>query len=652
MSQEYEAFLARKTQLDGDHGFEPVWMPEFLFDFQRALVEWSLRKGRAAIFADCGMGKTPMQLVWSENVHRKMNRSVLIVTPLAVSAQTIEEAAKFGLEVRRSDDGTIRPGLNVTNYERLHHFDPSDVAGVAFDESSAIKSFDGVRRQVVTEFARKLPCRLLSTATAAPNDYVELGTSSEALGYLGHMDMLNRFFKNDQNTSDTSRKWRTQGGGRDKWRFKGHAESNFWRWVCSWARALRKPSDLGFDDARFLLPKLKEREHLVKARTTAPGMLFELPAAGLFEERQEARRTIEERCQRVAELVEYDDTHLVWCNLNAEGDLLERLIPQSIQVDGSDSIEYREAAVEWFRGKLCVCSDPMFRGKLASWERARRSTGRATIGSTESDASPNRPPTTDGLGRRETPIADAGTGRTRTGSAPTQERIVPSATPLATASTQPIAPGEKPARPRRGSTGASMRTGDGARGDSSTTGSPDPSSLDSERRAAGDVRSAEGDGNSTSITVTDAGMSADYSAIGATSGSGTSRTTRNSSSGRRCICGHESGRRVLISKARIFGWGLNLQFCAHITYFPSHSFEAYYQAVRRCWRFGQKRTVVVDIVTTEGGHDIMGNLFRKAGQAERMFSALVAQMNNALAIPKSGDFSGEVKTPPWLSPTN
>jgi hypothetical protein len=230
---DYERFLDRKTQGGADHGFEPLWLPDFLFDFQRAMVQWSVRKGRAAIFADCGLGKTPMGLVWASNVARRACKPVLYLTPLAVTAQTVREAEKFGIEAIASREGASRGHIVITNYERLHYFEPVDFAGVVCDESSILKSYDGRRRSEITAFMRKMPYRLLQTATAAPNDYIELGTSSEALGYMGHMDMLNRFFKNDLNNSAQGR----FAGEVIKWRLKGHAELPFWRWVCSWARA-------------------------------------------------------------------------------------------------------------------------------------------------------------------------------------------------------------------------------------------------------------------------------------------------------------------------------------------------------------------------------------------------------------------------------
>lgn len=346
---DYLGFLRRKSQVDGNDGFFPVYMPGFLFDFQGALVEWAIEKGRAALFADCGMGKTAMQLVWAENVVRRTNRPVLILTPLAVAGQTVSEAVKFDIEARRSN-GDVTRGIHVTNYEKLHHFNPADFAGVVCDESSILKSFDGVTKHAVTEFMREMRYRLLCTATAAPNDFVELGTSSEALGQLGHMDMLARFFKNDANTSDTQRKFAAHGGGAPTWRFRGHAEKPFWQWVCSWARSLRRPSDLGFSDERFVLPPLVEREHIVKSMKPRDGFLFAMAAHGLTEQREERRRTIAERCAKAAELVNDSTAPAVcWCHLNDEGDALERLIPDAVQVSGTDSDEEKERKFNAFQ---------------------------------------------------------------------------------------------------------------------------------------------------------------------------------------------------------------------------------------------------------------------------------------------------------------
>ena len=453
---DYQQFLERKQQIGVDHGFEPVFIPDQLFDFQRALVQWAVRKGRAAIFADCGLGKTAMQLTWAENVARHTNRPVLILTPLAVAAQTIREGEKFGIECHRSSDGTIPGRIVVSNYERLSAFNPADFSGVVCDESSILKGFDGARRQEITIFMRKMPYRLLATATAAPNDYIELGTSSEALGYMGHMDMLSKFFKNDNNNCTSRRMY----GEAPKWRFKGHAELFFWRWVASWARACRKPSDLGFDDGRFILPTLTERNHLIDTSTPPDGMLFAMPATNLREQRIERKRTVQDRCNQVASMVNAtNEPALVWCHLNEEGDMLQKMIPGSVQVAGSDSDQVKENRFLQF--------------------------------------------------------------------------------------------------------------------------------IDGESR-------------------------------------------------------------VLITKPKIGAWGLNFQHCNHITYFPSHSFEQYYQSVRRCWRFGQKRPVTVDVILTEGERRIMENLMRKAAAAESMFSSLVSEMGQAAGITKVNPYTNPERIPSWL----
>lgn len=451
----YAAFLEHKTHLGTDDGFEPEWVPDFLFGFQAYLVEWALRKGRAALFADCGLGKTPIQLVWAENVRRHTGKPVLVLTPLAVSYQTEGEAAKFGIEAATSRDGSIPASVTITNYERLHYFRPEDFGGVVCDESSAIKSYDGERRKAVTEFLRKHRYRLLCTATAAPNDYIELGTSSEALGYLGYMDMLSRFFVNQQGNSVGGR----FHGQQAQWRFKGHAEEPFWRWVSSWARTMRRPSDFGYPDDGFNLPDLIAREHVVTADEPREGSLFTMPANGIHEEREELRHTILARCDKAAELVAEDKIAVVWCQLNAEADRLTRIIPGAVQVSGADSVEEKES-------------------KLAAFGR-------------------------------------------------------------------------------------------------------------------GEVR-------------------------------------------------------VLVTKPIIGAWGLNWQHCNHMTFFPSHSYEQYYQAVRRSWRFGQTRPVTIDLVTTEGSINALRNIQRKAGQADQMFESLMMNMREALHVEADQTPTGRISLPSWL----
>jgi len=376
---DYRVFLNKKSQAGGNDGFKPIWMPSFLFDFQAYVTDWGLWKGRGAEFLDCGMGKTPMKLVWAENVVRHTNRPVLDLNPLGVVAQTIREAEKFGIDARRSSDGKVpHKGIVSTNYEQLHKFDHNDFAGCMCDESSILKSSDGVLKHRITEFMKHMRYRLLLSATPAPNDYIELGTSSEALGYLGYVDMLNRFFINDQRTVKPMRTRRYAGftspqidgpaidRQSNKWRFKGHAEEPFWKYICYWSRSARRPADLGpFKNGKFILPKLTERVHMVEAETLPDGMLFPMPAEGWREQRAETRRTIEERCTKVAELCAPYDQNLIFCHLNPEGDTLEKFIPGSVQISGRDSDERKEEVFLAFqRGQI---RDLISKPKIAAW---------------------------------------------------------------------------------------------------------------------------------------------------------------------------------------------------------------------------------------------------------------------------------------------
>jgi hypothetical protein len=364
MGDEYTAFLKRKSQSEGLHGFEPRWMPDFLFDFQGHLTEWAVRKGRAAVWADCGLGKSPMAIVWAQNVVIKTGGAVLIVTPLAVAQQFVREGEKFGVKVHHSRDGQHEGGIVVTNYERLHYFNAADFVGAVGDEAQAIKAFDGKRRKQVVRFFSKLPYRLLTTATPAPNDFIELGTASECLGIMPQSDMLGYFFRETKDMRHTVFKegdfW-----NQCKWTFKPHSEVPFWKWVVGWARGLQKPSDLGFDDARFLLPPLNYRTHIVDAPWIPPGELFPRPALTLVEQKEERKRTLVERCEKVRELVQHDRPAIVWCHYNEEGDRLEKIIPDSVQVAGRHSLDEKESRMLDFTfGRTRVL---VTKGKIGCW---------------------------------------------------------------------------------------------------------------------------------------------------------------------------------------------------------------------------------------------------------------------------------------------
>jgi hypothetical protein len=302
-----------------------------------------MRRGRAATFADCGLGKTLMQLVWAQNVVEKTNRPVLVLAPLSVSSQTVEEAARFDLEAMRSPDGKVAGGARIitTNYERLHHFDPSDFAGVVCDESSILKNFDGAIREGITKFMRKVEYRAMFTATPSPNDYTELGTSSEALGDMAYMDMLQAFFKSNDDTLHPAHIGQ-------QWTFKGHAEPHFWRWVASWARAVRRPSDLGYSDAAWVLPELIEIRHEIESKPL-DGQLFAMPVKGLPEEREERKATIRERCDEAARLLTQHESGVAWCHFNAEAEYLSEIIPGAVNLSGADSDEAKDEKFVAFR---------------------------------------------------------------------------------------------------------------------------------------------------------------------------------------------------------------------------------------------------------------------------------------------------------------
>ena len=335
---DYEKFLHNKAQLSGNFGFDPVFIPDMAFDFQKHIIDWGMKKGRAGIYADTGLGKTLIQLVIAENIVMKTNGNVLILTPLAVAFQFVKEAEKIGVDIYHSRDGKINSKITVTNYERLHHFNTEDFEGVILDESSILKNFEGAIKTHVTEFMRKIKYRYLSTATPSPNDFIELGTSSEALGYLGYMDMLSRYFSNKENTS------KPQDIG-TKWDLKPHAKDAFFQWVNSWSISIKKPSDIGFSDERYILPELIKNYHSVtnEKPLTIDGQMemYNLTARTMTEVRQEQKATIEERCEKAVEL-SLGKTSVYWTNLNNESGLINDLDKEAIEIKGSMNIDKKE----------------------------------------------------------------------------------------------------------------------------------------------------------------------------------------------------------------------------------------------------------------------------------------------------------------------
>ena len=335
----YNDFLEQKKHSIGNSGFEPNYIPDMAFDFQKFIIEKAIRKGRIAIFADTGLGKTLIQLSIAKNIINHTNKKVLILTPLAVAFQFIIEAEKLGIsDIEYSKDGKHTKKIVICNYERLHYFNSIDFVGIILDESSILKNFDGKTKWSVTDFMKKIPYRFLSTATPAPNDYIEFGTSSEALGYLPYMDMLTKFFANNENNV------RPQDIG-TKWYLKPHAKQQFFSWLNQWSLSIKKPSDLGFSDERYVLPNLIENKIFVKNERNwvinGQIMMFNGIAKTMSEVREEQKGTYKERCEKAVELA-IDKTSVYWCNFNDEGDLLDELDKDAVQLKGGMTIEKKE----------------------------------------------------------------------------------------------------------------------------------------------------------------------------------------------------------------------------------------------------------------------------------------------------------------------
>lgn len=453
----YKDFLESKKHLIGEFGFEPNYFPECAFDFQRDIIEKAVRKGRMAVFADTGLGKTLIQLSLAQNIVNHTGGKVLILTPLAVAFQFIKEAEMLGItDIEYSKDGNHESSIVICNYERLHYFNKQDFNGVILDESSILKNFDGKIKNQVTSFVKNIPYRFLSTATPSPNDFIELGTSSEALGYMGYMDMLGKFFKN--NNSSVAKQKRNIG---EKYYLKPHAERDFFAWVNQWSIMVKMPSDLGFANDRYILPELIINRHIVE-NPSLVGLnsqveMFVKEAKTFHEIKHEQRETIQERCEKAVELAK-GKTSVYWVNLNDESSLINELDPEAVEIRGSMSIEKKEQILMDF--------------------------------------------------------------------------------------------------------------------------------------ANGNIKR-------------------------------------------------------IITKAKITGMGLNWQHCNHSVFFPTYSYEQYYQAIRRFWRFGQKKDVTIDMVTSRGQKRVLTALEQKTQKAIELYENLTKAVNENF-VDKKLEFNQEVKQPSFI----
>lgn len=454
---EYEQFITTKRHSLPKHGFKSLWMPDMAFDFQQYGIDKAVYRGRNANFFDTGLGKTLIQLSIAYNVVLHTNKKVLITTPLAVAFQFIKEANKIGIDdIEYSKDGKHTKKIVICNYERLHLFDKNDFVCVVGDESSILKNFDGKIKSQFTSFVKKMPYRFLSTATPSPNDFIELGTSSEALGYMGYMDMLTKFFKNNQNSVDSNN--RNIG---EKFYLKPHAEKDFFAWVNQWSIMAKMPSDLGFSDDKYILPTLNTPSHVVQNQSlidiNGQRTMFTPIAKTMTEVRYEQKQTVIGRCEKAFELAQ-GKTSVYWTNLNEESSLINDLDSDAVEIKGSMSIDKKE-----------------------------------------------------------------------------------------------------------------------------------------------DILINFADGNIDRI----------------------------------------------ITKAKMTGMGLNWQHCNHSVFFPTWSYEQYYQAVRRFWRFGQKRDVTIDLVISDGQTRVMQALEQKTQKAKELHTKLTQNVNRKF-IHQIKEFDKEIIKPSFL----
>lgn len=452
----YQEFLQSKRHTNIDYGIKPTFIPDAMFDYQKYVAEISIKKGRYANFLDTGLGKTIIELTIAHNYVLATNKPVLIITPLAVAEQHLREAEKFGIpDVEHTKDGKFSKKIILINYERLDKLSSEDFDCVILDESSILKNFDGAIKGKITSFLKKVKYRFLATATPSPNDFIELGTSSEALGYLGYMDMLTKFFKNQNNSVDPAHIG-------CEWYLKPHAEKDFWRWVTTWSISARKPSDLGYSDARHHLPELHERTSIVNnekpSHKNGQMSMFNFPAVNFFEIKQEVRNTIELRCQKAVEKANENETSVYWVNLNDEAKLISEYDKSAIEIKGKMNIDKKEEILKAF---------------------------------------------SDGYVKK------------------------------------------------------------------------------------------------------------------------------------------------LITKPSITSFGLNWQHCNHTTFFPTFSYEQYYQAIRRFWRFGQNKEVYVDLIISDGQSRVLESLLAKKEKAIDMFNNLTENANSVYNI-QHKEFNKEIIKPKFL----
>lgn len=368
----YSDFVMAKLGIVQRAGIDAPLRDYGLFPHQVDLVKWALRRGCAAIFADTGLGKSRMQVAWADMVSRHSDCDVLILAPLAVAEQTVEEAASIGVSICHArEQSDISGRIVITNYDRLHKFDCSRFGAIVLDESSIIKHHAAKTLQTLLDTFRNTQHKLCATATPAPNDWTELGNHAEFLGVRSRAEMLAEFFVHD-------------GGDTQTWRLKGHARVAFWRWVASWGAMVRSPADLGHDSSIYALPPLNVHQHTVEIAHNSAHGLFAMEAQTLMERRDARKQSLSERVAACASIVNEDrQPWVVWCDLNAEGDALTKAIDGAVQISGADDAETKEQRLHDFaHGKIRVLvSKPSICGFGLNWQHCKRM---AFVGVTDS----------------------------------------------------------------------------------------------------------------------------------------------------------------------------------------------------------------------------------------------------------------------------
>lgn len=615
---QYDEFLARRMVIDHGDGFKvaDADVNPQLFDFQRALVRWACEKGRAAIFADCGLGKTPIQLEWARLVCERHGGIVLIVAPLAVAEQTAREGDKFGVPVNVCRTGeNLTLGVNITNYEMLGHFTPDALGGIVLDESSILKSYDGKTRTEIIAFAERLPFRLACTATPAPNDPAELCNHAEFLGVMTESEVKALYFTTDGTTT--------------RWRLKGHSHEAFYRWMATWAVAMRKPSDLGFEDGAFELPALDVREVVVPGENITPDALFTSERIGIAERRQARRASMTNRVQAAADLVfaSWGTTgscdKLAACGSQSTQSAVgsgTTPIQQSVN-GGSPRCEAQKRTANTCAPTTATTprsSSAAGNSKTASTQQSESDT--ATTPSTASDA--------------ELPAEDATRTPSETlGCVPTSESPLLNTMPFSTVKVEGVP-----------SVGSPPETVPDA-GSTSTTATPQGTCAGCcAPRATSESASSETTLNSCDVPPgTSTGpepwiiwcdLNAEQRALEAAFGDDAISVYGNlpyKEKAARILAWLDGERPVLISKPSVTGYGLNMQRASKMAFVGlSDSYEQFYQAMRRCWRFGQTRPVTVHVVTSDAEGAVVQNVKRKEREANETMARIVQFTHDAV----------------------